>query len=158
VHSIVVVSRLPLEGERALRTRIPLGFRSSDSLRTLLDIGKESRPSRGTRHSSYTCLTAVRDGKLEIKRIRKLTRACKSACRTLRQVSTSFAFNTARTGALESWRVLHVNLKRISVETVTYSITRHSTGLFQIWTCHFMICSSTWTFRDSGSKEFLTSN
>jgi len=62
----------------------------------VLGIGLENRPSKGTCHSKYTCLTASGNSKGEIKRIRKLTGACKPICRTLPSPIGPFAPDTAR--------------------------------------------------------------
>jgi hypothetical protein len=86
------------------RTRILAEFHNSGSLHTLLGRldtllgigGRENKPSTGTYHSSYTCLTASGNWKPGIKRIRKLTEACKPRCRTLHGHGSPFAPNTAR--------------------------------------------------------------
>jgi len=102
--------RKTLEGWGALleqreeHTHNPTGFRSSDRLRmarrTVLGrvagIGWVNRPSTGTYHSSYTCLTMSGDPKREIKRISELRGAYKPTCRTFRWSTCAFAPNTAR--------------------------------------------------------------
>ena len=81
-----------LEGHK----HTPLEFRSLGRLRMVPGIGRENRPSMGTFHSSYTCLTASGKWKREIKRIRKLTEACKPICPTWLRLMGMFAPNTAR--------------------------------------------------------------
>lgn len=99
------------------RKRTPLEFRSSDRLRKVsrmeLCIGRENRPSTGTCHSSYTCLTVGSNWTEEIKGIRKLTRACKPTWRTLQRSAAAFASNTARIGSRP--------IREDSTQTVQYS-------------------------------------
>ena len=90
--------------ERQEHTHNPTEFRSSERLRkarrTVLGrvagIGWVNRPSTGTYHSSYTCLTTSGNSKREIKRISELRGAYKPTCRTYRWSTGAFAPNTAR--------------------------------------------------------------